>query len=186
MKKVLKILLIILLVLVILLIINSIRNYKILNRVFTAEENFLFDNQNLYLEIKVNFTNGEQKYTNTKIYYKDGILNKIFLWSNKEDSNIYYTISWQNELEKIAYKSSFSSDDDAKDREYIEDTVNNLEDIKLQLLELKLSSLGNIKLYMKTNLLNFIKTEDNCYIISYINKKYYYVNKDTGLIEKSI
>jgi hypothetical protein len=185
MKKVLKILLVILLVLIILLIINSIRNYKILNRIFVAEENFLFDTKNFYLEIHGILKDGEQKYINEKIYYKDGILNKIFLWNKEDDDNTYCNILWQSELEKKIYKSFFSSEDAIQDREYQENNESALEDLKSELLELKLSSLGNLKLYIKTNILNFIKSEDNCYIISYINGKILYVNKDTGLIEKS-
>jgi hypothetical protein len=188
MKKVLKILIIILIVLVILLILNAIRNYKILKEVFETEKKFLINNQNFYFELKENLENGEQGYISSKSYYKDGILNKISIWNNENSNEITYNIYWQSESEKIFYEVEISSKDENTKKEYTKSKYNEkiLEDLKLRLSTLKISALGNLNLYMKANLFNFIISEDNCYKIAYTNGKNYYVNKDTGLIEKSI
>lgn len=162
MKKYVKIIIIILVVLAILLILNTIRNVSIINK--------LRNNANEYCSDMTSY-----KIT---IVYDDYA--KVISNSNETVEGTYTeTVYYKNN--KFIKKTLFQCEglEDEENTEELEESTY-LDYMKIDFFLNEYSKLSNkIGLYC----LNFIKTNDDCYIINFDNIAFYF-NKETGLLKE--
>lgn len=169
MKKFFKFILIFIILIIFFLILNTIRNYYIINKIRNNEIKFFSDMSSYYIKIESHFsytepTNSiESKTTVTdvkEVYYKDNI-SLIKNYRNGQLVNIE-----NNTDENVTNLSNSPTYTDVMKIDFIikEDFSDNI-----------------IKLY----LLNFIKTNNNTYIINGAEGRFYY-NIDNGLLSKYI
>ena len=171
MKKFLKCIGFILLILVILFCINFIRNYVIISKMINlANENFVgLDNYHLLCCINSNDNDFKRMYSN--YYYKDGILKVETDWTFDK-----YSTSWYNTNTNEIIEIDINGNRTERKEEVIISDIG----IERYLLEIDAKSI-----YVLENMFRIIDENEYTYTFKR-NEIYYFVNKETGLIDKAI
>ena len=171
MKKFLKCIGFILLILVILFCINFIRNYVIISKMINlANENFVgLDNYHLLCCINSNDNDFKSMYSN--YYYKDGILKIKTDWAFDK-----YSTSWYNTNTNEIIEIDINGNRTERKEEVIISDIG----IERYLLEIDAKSI-----YVLENMFRIIDENEYTYTFKR-NEIYYFVNKETGLIDKAI
>jgi len=164
-KKFLKAFLIVFCIFCIILGIFLLRNYMILNRIHNLQKELAtkIENSNnfLYEEKSINHMGEIKRY----IYYKDNVYKDITYLNNEIENSNYLNLNEPN----------------GKDRSIYLDTVKNS--------LARLVDNDTRSFVIKNSICQFIKSTDTQYIVP-INKEtndyrdYYYINKNTGMVEK--
>ncbi len=166
MKKFFKILFILMILIILIVLINAIRNVYIISKIRKNENKYFSDISSYNLKIESHFSYYEPNSDNNvinetdikEIYFKDN----VYLVKNYKNGQLINTEN--NASEKIS--NYFNS-------------PNYTEIMKIDFIIKEEFSNNKIKLY----LLNFIKSNDNNYILEGSEGKFYY-NKDNGLLSQ--
>lgn len=172
-----KIITIIIIVLLIIFSVYLIKNFFIIRDIYKNNAEFMnFTGDNYYFEkVSTSKLLSNDKFTE-KLYVKNG----TYKYNYYENDELVYTHYWNNDLNKDLY--AYVNEDEGY-KKTPQETINSMYSI---ILPLTYNEENNQILEFGKVIKNIfipIKIEDNFYIISKDNVKYYF-DKDTGLLQK--